>query len=55
MEQIQEKEEEEEDFDFVPESEILNEAKKAKLGDEESELMILASPVSTRLGKSCAF
>ena len=40
MEQIQEKEEEEEDFDFVPESETLNEAKNAKLGDEESELII---------------
>ena len=40
MEQIQEKEEEEEDFDFVPESEISNEAKKVKLGDEESELII---------------
>ena len=40
MEQIQEKEEEEEDFDFVPESEISNEAKKVKLGDEESEIII---------------
>ena len=40
MEQIQEKEEEEEDFDFVPEREISNEAKKVKLGDEESELII---------------
>ena len=40
MEQMQEKEEDEEDFDFVPESEFLNEAKKAKLGDEESELII---------------
>ena len=40
MEQIQEKEEEEEDFDFVPENEISNEAKKVKLGDEESELII---------------
>ena len=39
IEQIQEKEEEEEDFDFVPESENLNEAKNAKLGDEESELI----------------
>lgn len=39
MEQIQEKEEEEEDFDFVPESDILNEAKNAKFGDEEAELI----------------
>jgi hypothetical protein len=39
MEQIQEKEEEEEDFDFVPESDILNEAKNAKFGDEETELI----------------
>ena len=39
MEQIQEKEEEEEDFDFVPESDNLNEAKNAKLGDDESELI----------------
>ena len=39
IEQIQEKEEEEEDFDFVPESDTLNEAKNAKLGDEESELI----------------
>ena len=38
IEQIQEKEEEEEDFDFVPESDNLNEAKNAKLGDEEAEL-----------------
>ena len=37
IEQIQEKEEEE-DFDFVPESDNLNEAKNAKLGDEEAEL-----------------
>ena len=39
IEQIQEKEEEEEDFDFVPESDNLNEAKNAKLGDEEAELI----------------
>ena len=39
IEQIQEKEEEEEDFDFVPESDILNEAKNAKLGDDEAELI----------------
>ena len=39
MEHIQEKEEEEEDFDFVPESDYLNEAKNAKLGDDESELV----------------
>ena len=38
IEQIQEKEEEE-DFDFVPESDNLNEAKNAKLGDEEAELI----------------
>ena len=39
IDQIQEKEEEEEDFDFVPESDYLNEAKNAKYGDEESELI----------------
>ena len=39
IDQIQEKEEEEEDFDFVPESDHLNEAKNAKYGDEESELI----------------
>ena len=39
IDQIQEKEEEEEDFDFVPESDHLNEAKNAKFGDEESELI----------------
>ena len=39
IEQIQDKEEEEEDFDFVPESDNLNEAKNAKLGDEEAELI----------------
>ena len=39
MEQIQEKEEEEEYFDFVPESDNLNEAKNAKLGDDESEFI----------------
>ena len=38
-EQIQEKEEEEEDYDFVPESEILNEAKQNKMGEEEAELV----------------
>ena len=39
IEEIQEKEEEEEDFDFVPESAILNEAKQNKMGDEEAELV----------------
>ena len=38
-EEIQEKEEEEEDYDFVPESTILNEAKLNKMGDEEAELV----------------
>jgi len=38
-EQIQEKEEEEEDYDFVPESETLNEAKQNKMGEEEAELV----------------
>ena len=38
-EQIQEKEEEEEDYDFVPESEALNEAKQNKMGEEEAELV----------------
>ena len=46
MEQIKEKEEEEEDFYFVPESETLNEAKNAKLGDEESELILEVLPKS---------
>ena len=39
IEEIQEKEEEEEDYDFVPESTILNEAKQNKMGDEEAELV----------------
>ena len=39
IEEIQEKEEEEEDYDFVPESAILNEAKQNKMGDEEAELV----------------
>ena len=39
IEEIQEKEEEEEDFDFVPESTILNEAKQNKMGEEEAELV----------------
>ena len=39
IEEIQEKEEEEEDYDFVPESTILNEAKQNKMGDEEAELL----------------
>jgi hypothetical protein len=39
IEEIQEKEEEEEDYDFVPESAILNEAKQNKMGDEEAELI----------------
>ena len=39
IEEIQEKEEEEEDYDFVPESAILNEAKQNKMGDEEAELL----------------
>ena len=39
IEEIQEKEEEEEDYDFVPESEILNEAKLNKMGEEEAELV----------------
>lgn len=39
IEEIQEKEEEEEDYDFVPESSILNEAKQNKMGDEEAELV----------------
>ena len=39
IEEIQEKEEEEEDYDFVPESEILNEAKQNKMGEEEAELV----------------
>ena len=39
IEEIQEKEEEEEDYDFVPESTILNEAKQNKMGEEEAELV----------------